>query len=183
MILRENIPSISALKDVLLVLRAKKGDREAFGKLYLSYLDQIYRYIFFRVDQERHVAEDIAQDVFLKAWEKLTNFKFKNGTFKAWLYKIARNKTIDFLREKRKRVNLNPEIADNSNNPENYAITKDEYRRVILAIGKLPSLQREVITMTYINDVSAKDVAGILKKSEEAIRALKHRALKKLKNH
>ena len=173
---------ISVLKEHLLIRRAKKGDSEAFGELYLAYLDQIYRYIYFRVNQDRQVAEDIAQDVFLKAFERIISYKKKkSGGFRAWLYQIARNKTIDHLRTNGESVKFKGEIIDLKEDIENGLIIKEEYKALLSAIRKLPKLQKEIITLAYINDLSNKDIAKITGKNDEAVRAVKYRALKNLK--
>lgn len=180
--LKGNIPTISAVKEALLIRKAKKGSKEAFGKLYLIYLDEIYRYIFFKLGQEKQVAEDITQEVFLKAFEKIKKFKNKKrGGFRAWLYAVARNQTIDYLRTNGKTVNLEVKVADKKHNPEKKTVVKEEYKNLLKAIGKLSRLQKEIITMAYINDLSNGEIADILGKSDEAVRAAKYRGLKNLK--
>ena len=78
--------ALNSITDKILVYRAKRGDKEAYGKLYLKYIDSIYRYIFFRVNQNHEEAEDITEIVFFKAWEKFATFDEQAGGFQAWIY-------------------------------------------------------------------------------------------------
>src|SRR5512140_290036 len=87
-----------------LVELAQAGDGEAFSKLYEAYFDRVYRFVFFRVADER-MAEDLASQVFLKAWENLHRYR-PRGPFLAWLYAIARNTVIDTYRTRKQVVSL-----------------------------------------------------------------------------
>lgn len=172
----------SALKEIYLIRKAKGGDRDSFGKLYLAYLDQIYRYIFFRVGQRKGEAEDLTQEVFLKAWDKISTFEIrKNGSFQAWLYQIARNKIADHIRRSKNEEALSSNVQDHNPEPERKAIINGEYETLLSAINKLPKLQKEVVTLIYINSVSNKEAAKIIGKKDDALRATKSRALKNLK--
>jgi len=162
----------------ILVKQAKLGDREAFGKLYQFYIDKIYRYVFFRVNQEKPLAEDITADIFIKAWEKIE--QFTTGSFQAWLYKIARNTVIDFYRQDKKHIVLEEAIVDEKANYEEEIFTKFEIERVKAALCLLTPEQQEIITLKFIEDVSNAQIANILGKREDAIRALQHRAIKAL---
>ena len=81
-----------------LVLRAQKGDSEAFGVLYSWYLDAFYRYVYFRVDTTA-TAEDLTEEVFVRAWEALPTYEIRKYPFKSWLYRIAHNLVIDHRRK------------------------------------------------------------------------------------
>ena len=172
---------LNSLSDKLLVHKAKRDDKEAFGKLYLNHLDSIYRYIFFRVNQEREQAEDLTEIVFFKAWEKLDNFDEDGVGFRAWIYKIAHNLVIDHYRDNKKRVELNDSIPDESQNVEEKVLKDLESKNLLKAIEQLSEEQREVITMKFIEGLSNKEISKVLNKHEDAIRALQYRALKVLK--
>src|SRR3989344_1240602 len=100
----KRLPTIAgfsnAVSESRLLKKAVKGDKESFGLLYKKYLDLIYRYIYFRVGSSKFEAEDLTQNVFFKAWDKIRNNGFKsdgvNSSFKAWLYRIAHNTVIDY---------------------------------------------------------------------------------------
>jgi RNA polymerase sigma-70 factor (ECF subfamily) len=93
--------------ELQLIQEAIAGDKQAFGRLYDCYADQIFRYLYFRVE-ERSLAVDMTEDVFLKAWEKIPQFgKDKRGlNFRAWLYRIAHNTVIDYYRTNKAEVSL-----------------------------------------------------------------------------
>lgn len=180
------ITAVRTFRDFLLIEKAKKGDKDAFGKLYSSYLDAIYRYVFFRVGNDRQTAEDITEEIFYKAWQHIDRFKIGTGTVQAWLYRIASTTVIDHHRTKKQQVNIHEEIADESNIEEQF-IGKTEQQRITRAIKTLSNEQQSVIIMKFINDLSNKEIARALNMSNDAVRALQYRALKnlrkKLKNY
>src|SRR5512146_851618 len=102
---RLTTPIIDKHAEQQLVQRACRGDAGAFGKLYESTFDRIYRYIFFRVSDDE-MTEDLASRVYLKAWESLPRFKSGNVPFIAWLYTIAHNMVIDHYRTRHQHVDL-----------------------------------------------------------------------------
>ena len=170
------------LSDRWLVLRAQKGDSQAFGQLYLKYLDKIYRYVYFRVRCQREEAEDLTEQIFYRAWEGLEKFDFKKGTFQAWLYRIAHNLVIDHHRQaaKKKEMPLQVDFPDGS---DLLGDLKSEEKRQALttALGKLSGDQQQVIILKFIEEMSNSDISLIMNKKEEAVRALQSRALKRLR--
>lgn len=180
-LLKKRFQAISLVPEWLLIKQAKLGDRDAFGKLYQKYLDRLYRYIYFRVGQDTHMAEDMTHNVFTKAWEKLKSFK--EGSFQAWLYTIARNAVIDYYRSARTTVALEEEVIDETQMPEENLMHLMQVEKVKRAFAYLTSEQQDVVTMRFINDMSHKEIAHILGKKEDAVRALQYRALKELKKY
>src|SRR5215217_6504393 len=83
-----------------LVRNAKAGNSESFGQLYDAYLERIYRFVYFRVEDQQ-TAEDITSQVFLKAWSNLDRFRFSRTPYLAWLYTIAHNAVIDHYRTRK----------------------------------------------------------------------------------
>ena len=81
-----------------LIKRAQHRDQEAFAQLYEAYFDKIYRYIFLKIGSEME-AEDMTQQVFLKALESLSSFKWQGKPFSTWLYRIAHNQIVDYFRK------------------------------------------------------------------------------------
>lgn len=179
--LKNKVEGVAGLSDIFLIRQMKQGDREAFGKLYLKYLDAIYRYIYFRVGQEKAIAEDISETVFFKAWEHIGSFKENQGTIKAWLYMIAKNAITDHFRTNKPTVELDENLIQVDNNIEKELERDDDAKNLTNAINKLTDEQKQVITMKYIEDMSNEEIAQVLNKHEDAIRALQHRALEKLK--
>lgn len=170
---------LAQLKDRLWVYQAKRGNKQAFGRLYTKYLEQIYRYIFFKVNQNREDAEDLTEVVFMRAWTGLAGYEDK-GNFRAWVYTIAHNAVIDHYKSHNKSILLTEEIADDKINHEEMLIHKEGAEGLKEAIEKLTDEQKAVVTMKFIDDLENEEIAKILGKDEDAIRALQYRALKKL---
>ena len=146
---------------------------------------QIFRFIYWQVSNKEQ-AEDLNQEVFLKAWKNIEKYQERNCPFSSWLYRIARNTVIDFYRTQKKVYPIEDEIFfsegnDLKGNPKKIAETKIEVERVKKVLNSLPSNQREIIVLKFIEGFSNKEIAKILKKSEGAIRILQYRAIKNLK--
>src|SRR3989344_2601021 len=89
-----------------LILQAKEGKEEAFGRLYDKYMPAIYRFIFLKVGGDKGRAEDISPEGFLSAWQNIGNFRFQGYPFSSWLYRIAGNAVIDYYRTRKASVNI-----------------------------------------------------------------------------
>ena len=178
-------PAASPEHVVSLVTKAQGGDEKAFSELYETFVSPIYRYIFFNV-RNKDEAEDLTQTVFLKAFKALPDYVARGVPFGAWLYAIARNATIDYWKKRRDVVVDNPdelfgEIKDTKEDAE--ASTSRERRASYIRdlLGELSLDQREVVTLFFVEELSHTEIAQITGKTEEAIRALKHRAIKALR--
>ena len=91
-----------------LVRRAQQQDTQAFAQLYEAYFDKIYRYIALRMRNETE-AEDLTQQVFMKMLHSISSYKVKGVPFSSWLYRIAHNQVVDFLRQKNKKATVDIE--------------------------------------------------------------------------
>jgi RNA polymerase sigma-70 factor, ECF subfamily len=163
-----------------LVDLAKSGDGEAFGQLYEAYFDRVYRFIFFRVTDD-HIAEDLASQVFLKAWENLHRYH-PRGPFLAWLYAIARNTVIDNYRTRKQVVSLDEAapIAAQDDKLDDRMQFQFEVQSLREAMQHLTSEQQEVIMLKFMADYDTAQIAKEMGKTEGAIRALQMRALQAL---
>jgi RNA polymerase sigma-70 factor, ECF subfamily len=163
-----------------LVDKASAGNFEAFGKLYGSYLDQIYRYVFYQV-KDKMTAEDITEEVFVKAWKAIGSCKGKGKTFSAWLYRIAHNHMINTLRSMQKCVSIEQgnmaEFHDSGLEIEK----RLEHQELLELVACLPENQRQVIILKFITGQNNHDIARIMDKREGAIRILQMRALTALR--
>ena len=164
----------------ILVIKARKKNKNAFARLYLAHVDSVYRYIFFRVGQDNNLAEDITQDVFLKAWDKISDLKADKLNFRAWIFAIAHNRLIDHYRKDKGEKKLFETIPDEKKTDE-VVLKKLDNEGLFKALNKLPTLQKDALIMKYIEGISNKEIAKILNKKEDAVRAIHYRALKKLK--
>lgn len=167
-----------------LVEDAKQGNTAAFAEIYEIYADRIFRYIRLKV-QDKAQAEDILQEVFVKAWKGLKNTREEKLNFNAWIYKIAANTINDFFRKfyrSPQTLELNESIDVASSAGADQAVTvKQDSESLKQALSALPSQYRQVLDLRYIQDFSISETAYILGKSNLAVRLLLHRALKQLK--
>lgn len=165
-----------------LVRQAKAGDSDAFGKLYDAYLERIYRFIYFRVEDQQ-TAEDISSQVFLKAWENLGRFQIGGTPFLAWLYTIAHNAVIDHYRTRKVTAALDdvrlsdPGHAEWVENGIDFSV---EMQSIKNALSTLTDDQRQVLLLKFLDEMSNEEIARHLGKREGAIRALQMRGLKAL---
>jgi RNA polymerase sigma-70 factor (ECF subfamily) len=165
-----------------IVALAVGGDPKAFGALYDHYQPQIYRFLYLKV-AGREEAEDLTHQVFLSAWLGIPRYKHRGFPFSSWLYQIARNQVVDHYRARKEAVSL--EGID----PEAFAERFDEADmdkslEVERAIGMIRSLKQEyqdVLILRFVEDLSVKEVASMMGKSEGAIKLLQHRALRVLR--
>jgi len=164
-----------------LVTRAIKGDAEAFGDLYERHVSTIYRYIAYRVN-DSHDARDMANEVFLKAWEALPGYRVRKTPFLGWLYRIAHNLVIDHYRSAHELEPLDDrDIWDDDRPvPEWQVIQQSEVERLARAIRQLPPDQQHAVILRYVEGLSSGEVANILGRSAGSVRVMLHRALKSL---
>jgi RNA polymerase sigma-70 factor (ECF subfamily) len=165
-----------------LVERAQKGDRSALEELYLIHFDRIYSYLHVSVGN-RHDAEDLTTQTFLKMLESIGRFRWQSAPFSAWLFRIAHNLAMDHFRA-RKRVQPEEEVPEplGSEEPsaELEAMQSIGRQSMLELIDKLSPEQQQVLTLKFVVNFPNADVAKILDKTEGAIKSLQHRALASL---
>jgi RNA polymerase sigma-70 factor (ECF subfamily) len=165
-----------------LVRRAQQHDQAALTQIYEENFDRIYRYIAFKIG-DRTEAEDITQQVFLRAFKSISSYKWKGAPFSAWLYRIAHNQIVDYLRKKSKKVTvpLDESLASGSDNPGMEAERNWDIRNLVSATRQLTQAQQEVISLRFAGELPIAQVARIMGKSEGAIKALQHSAIAALR--
>src|SRR6059058_4473184 len=156
-----------------LVDRAQKGDRSALEELYLIHFDRIYSYLHVSVGN-RHDAEDLTTQTFLKMLESIGKFRWQSAPFSAWLFRIAHNLAMDHFRAT-KRWQPEEEVPE----PEPDESTSAE-TGALESIGDLSAEQQQVLTLKFVFNFSNAEAATVLGKSEGAIKSLQHRALASL---
>ena len=183
------IPGTSA-QLVALVNQARAGNRSALAQLADRFHQEIFRMVFYRIRSKVN-AEDITQDVFLKAFQKISSVK-DAAKFRGWLFSIALNRVRDFQRKKRFRslfkkedenIESHPIEKTDSDQPEALAqvLQKDFWRQVGLILKKLPTMEHEVFLLRFFDHLSIKEIAGVLKKNESTVKTHLYRALAKFK--
>lgn len=166
-----------------LVFLSQKGDQEAFAGLYDIFINPVYRYVYYRVNSAD--AEDLVETVFLKVWENIRQYKTKKRSFSAWIFRIAHNLVVDHYRSFKDKnfEELTLQVPDQNrqHNPIRTAQNVLDNEVLKKALNKLKKQYRDVILYKFINDLSNKEIAEILDRSEGSLRILQFRALKALK--
>ncbi len=162
--------------------RARKGDRTAFAELYDLYVDNVYRYLIYRV-REPSDAEDLTSEVFTRAFANIHRYTWQGKSFLAWLYTIARNAVTDRRRRERPTVDLDNAygVAEEGPTAHDHAVRGEEVEALKGAVKHLTSEQQEVLVLRFVENMSSREVANVLGKNEGAIRALQFRALGRLR--
>jgi RNA polymerase sigma-70 factor (ECF subfamily) len=169
-----------------LVRRAQRREPEAFGQLYEEHFDRIYRYVMLRVRNQED-AEDITQQVFLKALEKIGSYRWRGMPFASWLFRIAHNLVVDYWKKKsrEKVAAVAPEeideMAASSNDPVALAELNFDLKQLAAACDRLTDGQREIISLRFAGGLSVAESAKAMGKSEGAVKVLQHAALVKLR--
>ncbi len=161
-----------------LVRRAKEGDQQAFAQLYEAHFERVYRYVAFKIG-DRTEAEDMAQQVFLNAYQSFPTFKWKGASVSAWFFRIAHNLMVDYLRRKAKKtmLPLDESLASGGDDPQTVTEYNLDVERLSLATRQLTEAQREVISLRFAGGLSTAEVAQSMGKSQGAIKALQHSAI------
>ena len=162
-----------------LVERAQAGERDALEELYLIHFDRIYSYLHMTVGN-RHDAEDLTTQTFLKMLESIGRFRWQSAPFSAWLFRIAHNLSMDHFRANRRWQPEEevPEPADSQErSAEDEALQSIGRQSMMSLIDTLSPEQQQVLTLKFVFNFANGDVATILEKTEGAIKSLQHRAL------
>lgn len=164
-----------------LIARAKTGDADAISALYERYAPQIQRYIASRLS-DPVLAEDVCADVFVKVLESLSRYEDRGWPFSAWLYRIAYARTVDVLRQSRRRhsIPLDETQLGSLPPPDDAVMTRIAYLEIKGAMGVLTSEQRRVLCLRFDEDRSLAEIAQSLGRSVGSIKALQHRGLTRL---
>lgn len=164
----------------LLVQRASRGDAEAFGKLYDIHLDTVYRYIYYKV-RGRVEAEDLTAQVFLKAWEAMPRYQWREIPFVHWLLRLARNTVIDSFRTARNHEELDGGLVSREPDPQGEYLRVERAKELEEAIRSLPEEYQTVIALRFLQDMDYQTLADFTGKSPGALRVTQHRALAALR--
>lgn len=175
------------MEEKALVEEAQRGDREAFEAIVKTYEKKVFHLAYSFV-QDRASADDLAQEVFVKAYFALSKFHFKSG-FGTWLYRIAVNHIKDHLRKvsRRKEVSLEefediPFVADDQVKEKEQRQTEDQRKKIVFQVLEtLPPKYQLILTLRDVRGFSYEEIAGILKISPGTVDSRLHRARKMLR--
>lgn len=165
-----------------LLKMAKIGDTDAFGALYTLHFEKVYRYLYYRTSH-KETAEDLSEEVFTKAYQKLSSFEGDSKGFQGWVMVIARNLLVDFYRRQNPTVSVEELdfLPGNERSPVDALSASDDEKQLLAALGTLPKEQQEVVQLRFIEGYEISDIAKLLNKSEGNIRIIQYRAIKKLR--
>jgi RNA polymerase sigma-70 factor (ECF subfamily) len=165
-----------------LVQHAQQGDRDALEELYLLHFDRIYSYLHMSVGN-RHDAEDLTTQVFVKMLESIGKFRWRSAPFSAWLFRIAHNLAMDHFRVN-KRWQPEEEVPEpdpgERSAAEEEALESIGRENMLEMIQRLSQEQQQVLTLKFVFNFSNAEAGTILEKTEGAIKSLQHRALASL---
>jgi RNA polymerase sigma-70 factor (ECF subfamily) len=172
--------------DALLI--AAQADITAFDSLYARYLPRVYRYLYSHTSGSGE-AEDLTQQVFLKALEALPRYRAHGAPFSVWLFRIARHTLIDHHREGRRRAQrLTPldalapvRTSSQEAAPDAQAIRQEELNRLLRVLATLSDAERELLSLSFAADLSSPEIAAILGIRPAAVRQRLSRLLRMLK--
>jgi RNA polymerase sigma-70 factor, ECF subfamily len=159
-----------------------EADRPAFEDLYRDYLGRIYAYVRAQVGSAAD-AEDVTSQVFMNAYQAYPRFETRNSTPAAWLFRIARNATLDHFRASQRRDRLRRTIEREpqaEEDPARKAEERIQYAALLARVAALPERQRDAISLRH-SGLSFDEVGSLLGCSEDAAKMLYHRALKALR--
>ncbi len=166
-----------------LVHRAQDGDAEAFGELYDHYVTMVHRYVYHRVG-DRATAEDVTSETFVRALRRIDSLSFQGRDVGAWLVTIARNIIRDHVKSSRYRLEVataDMRDADRATDgPEDAVIAHLTNQQLLACVQQLGSEQQECIVLRFLHGMSVSETAQIMGKKDGAIKALQHRAVRRL---
>lgn len=167
--------------DEQLINQVKNGDADAFGMLYEQYSEIIFRYVYSHLEN-RLDAEDLTEEIFIRAWRALPKYDERGLPFSAFLFRIARNSLIDYYRQKKVVQSLDDiEIQSHEAGPEEAVDVRIENKDLRQTIAELREDYRNVLIFRFLSGLSPDETAQVMQRSVGAVRVLQHRALSALK--
>jgi RNA polymerase sigma-70 factor (ECF subfamily) len=169
---------------IQLVKKVQGGDEVAFSSLYDEFADRIYKFVRLKVSDAEQ-AEDLLQEIFVKAWQGCKKLDLNDLNFSAWLYRVASNTVNDHYRKVYRRpqtVELDP-AYNLAGTDDTEKLTEDSFESEAMrkVVGDLPDNYKQIIELRYFQDFTVEETAQVLDKSSVTVRVLQHRAIKKLK--
>ena len=169
-------------KEILSMLRNPQTQRQAFGIIVKQYSEQLYWQVR-RIVLNHDDADDVMQNALLKAWNSIDTFR-SDSKLSTWLYRIAINESLDFLRRQKNIVTMSTDDADlgiaNTLMADDYFDGDETEAQLQEAIASLPEVQRTVFLLRYYDDMKYSDISKQLGTSEGALKASYHIAVKKI---
>jgi len=169
--------------DAALIARAKE-DPEAFGILYQRYVSQIYRYLYYRTGNHED-AEDLTARTFYRALRRFPHYVDRGAPFTAWLYRIAHNVVVNWMRDRQRRPTVPLESvtvsSEEERDPHAVAEAREETEKLLRAVRRLAPDRQQLLILKFVEGMSNAEIAEVMGRTEGAIKALYHRTLVSLR--
>jgi RNA polymerase sigma-70 factor (ECF subfamily) len=151
------------------------------AEIFSKYNTKIYGYVYLRTRKNKAVAEDLTQEIFIKAWQNIDKYNQRKATIATWLYSIARNTVIDYLRQ---QGNLSgSEVIENQMGDTGSEIEQSILRDFVYdCLTQLDDMTQDLITWRFVQGLETQEIAQIIHKSANATTVAIHRAVNKLRN-
>ena len=164
--------------DAVLISAIQQGDEDAMAQLVRRYYDEIFRYIY-RLGSPYEEAKDLTQETFVAMLQALPAYQ-EQGTFKAWLYRIARNRAMNYVTRTRHPVEFTDEHASmhQGSELEQQFSNRSEVQELL---GFLPAKQRDALILKYYHGFTAKEIAAITKTTLPSVKSRLFQGLQKLR--
>lgn len=166
-----------------LVKAAQEGDMVAFGDLFDRYYDVVFRYVLFRTG-DRTLAEDLTQETFVRALRRISSVSYQGRDIGAWFVTIARNLIFDHVKSSRYRLEQTTseiiELSPSTGGPEQEVLDGATNDELLRCVRKLNADQQECIQLRFLQGLSVAETAEIMDRNEGAVKALQHRAVRRL---
>ena len=171
------------MNEILLISRARGGDREAFGALVEQYRDNVYR-LAYRMCGNAYVADEAAQEAFVAAWRALPNFR-GDAKFSTWLYRLTTNAAIDVMRREKRHQTVGDgemvDLADDADSPQETVERTEQQEAVQKALSTLSEEYREVLLLRYMEELDYAEIAEVLQLPSGTVKSRINRAKAALK--
>jgi len=170
----------SEIDDAQLLKQSQEGDPEAYGVLYERYAPRVFRYLYGHMSN-RLDAEDLTEEVFLRVWRSISNYRDQGVPFLAYLFRIARNALIDhYRRNASTKQDASVEdiiLRDQGPGPGEAVTSMLEHEKLRRTMGRLRDDYRTVLVLRFLGELSPEETAQVMGRSAGAVRVLQHRAL------
>lgn len=175
---------VQELSDETALALAKQGDQDAFGLLYLRYVNRIYNYVYYRTGNQ-YDAEDLTARVFFRAMRHIPNYTDRGLPLSAWLYRIAHNLVANWHRDNSRRREISLDeillVRPDGDHPESVLLEVEEQAKLMDVIRNLHPDRQQLLIFKFVEHFSNAEIGQIMGRTEGAVKSLYHRTLLELR--